>query len=93
MGAEFGQPQWAFGMSTYAFADAARIVCTYSQAGLGKLAVIDLTTDTLQTLETPFTQFASVRARGDQVVIAAGAPSLPAVLRRRRRQRRRYATQ
>ena len=62
MAAEFGQPQWAFGMSTYAFAGADRIVCTYSQAGLGKLAVIDLATETLRTLETPFTQFASVRA-------------------------------
>ena len=29
------------------------------------------------TLETPFTQFASVRANGDQVVFVAGAPSLP----------------
>ena len=77
MAAEFGQPQWAFGMSTYAFADADRIVFTYSQAGLGKLAVIDLATETLRTLETPFTQFASVRACGDQAVFVAGAPSLP----------------
>jgi dipeptidyl aminopeptidase/acylaminoacyl peptidase len=77
MAAEFGQPQWAFGMSTYAFADADRVVCTYSQAGLGKLAVIDLATETLRTLETPFTQFASVRANGDKVVVVAGAPSLP----------------
>ena len=29
------QPQWVFGMSTYAFAGPDRIVCTYSQAGLG----------------------------------------------------------
>jgi dipeptidyl aminopeptidase/acylaminoacyl peptidase len=77
MATEFGQPQWVFGMSTYAFAGADRIVCTYSQAGLGKLAVIDLANETLRTLETPFTQFASVRASGDQVVFVAGAPSLP----------------
>jgi len=77
MAAEFGQPQWNFGMSTYAFAGADRIVCTYSQAGLGKLAVIDLATETLRTLETPLTQFVSVRANGDQVVAVAGAPSLP----------------
>src|SRR5262249_13001047 len=32
--AEFGQPQWNFGMSSYAFAGAGRIVCTYSEAGL-----------------------------------------------------------
>ena len=76
MAAEFGQPQWVFGMSTYAFAGPDRVVCTYSQAGLGKLAVVDLTTGALQSVETPFTQFASVRASGDQVVVVAGAPSL-----------------
>jgi dipeptidyl aminopeptidase/acylaminoacyl peptidase len=76
MAAEFGQPQWMFGMSTYAFAGPDRIVCTYSQAGLGKLAVVDFATGTLQPVETPFTQFASVRASGDRVVFVAGAPSL-----------------
>ena len=57
MAAEFGQPQWAFGMSTYAFAGPDRIVCTCSQAGLGKLMSIDLATGALQPLETPFTQY------------------------------------
>ena len=76
MAAEFGQPQWAFGMSTYAFAGPDRIVCTCSQAGLGKLMSIDLATGAVQTLETPFTQFASVQADGDRVVFIAGAPSL-----------------
>ena len=35
MAAEFGAPQWVFGMATYAFAAPDRIVCTYTQAGLG----------------------------------------------------------
>jgi dipeptidyl aminopeptidase/acylaminoacyl peptidase len=78
MAAEFGQPQWVFGMSTFAFAGPGRIVCAYSQAGLGKLATVDVATGALETIETPFTQFASVRASGDQVVFVAGAPSLPA---------------
>src|SRR5579883_3447403 len=43
MSAEFGEPQWVFGMSTYAFAGANRIVCTYTEHGLGRLAAIDLT--------------------------------------------------
>src|SRR5262245_13240512 len=77
MAAEFGQPQWSFGMFTFTFAGADRIVCTYTQAGLGKLAVIDLATGTLLPLETPFTQFHSLRADGDQVVFVAGVPSLP----------------
>src|SRR5262249_22469775 len=42
MEAEFGQPQWVFGMSTYAFAGADRIVCSYIQNGLSRLAMLDL---------------------------------------------------
>jgi dipeptidyl aminopeptidase/acylaminoacyl peptidase len=77
LAAEFGQPQWVFGLSTYAFAGPDRIVCTYSEAGLGRLATLDLATGALRPLETPFTQFASVRAQGDHVVFIGGAPALP----------------
>jgi dipeptidyl aminopeptidase/acylaminoacyl peptidase len=77
MQAEFGVPQWVFGLSTYAFAGPDRIVCTYSQNGLGRLAVIDLPNGRLRNLDTPFTDFGSVRAAGDQVAFRAGAPTLP----------------
>jgi dipeptidyl aminopeptidase/acylaminoacyl peptidase len=77
MSAEFGQPQWVFGMSTYAFAGGNRIVCSFVEAGLGRLAVIDRASGALRRLETPFTQFASVRANGDQALFIAGAPSRP----------------
>ncbi len=33
MEAEFGQPQWVFGMTTYGFADEDDIVCAYKQKG------------------------------------------------------------
>jgi dipeptidyl aminopeptidase/acylaminoacyl peptidase len=78
MAAEFGAPQWIFGMASYAFAGTDRIVCAYSQAGLGRLAVLDLTRGTLTAVDTPFTEFGSVRAEGDRVVFRAGAPDHPA---------------
>jgi dipeptidyl aminopeptidase/acylaminoacyl peptidase len=78
MAAEFGVPQWQFGASTYAFAGPGRIVCAYSKAGLGRLAVLDLTRETLTPLDTPFTEFGSLRAAGDRVVFRAGAPNHPA---------------
>ena len=78
MAAEFGAPQWVFGMATYAFAAPDRIVCTYTQAGLGRLAVLDLPRGALRALDTPFTEFGSVRADGDRVVFRAGAPGHPA---------------
>jgi dipeptidyl aminopeptidase/acylaminoacyl peptidase len=78
MAAEFGLPQWVFGMSTYAFAGPKRIVCTYSQRGIGYLAVLDLAIETLTPVATPFTEFGSMRAAGDRVVFRAGAPDHPA---------------
>jgi hypothetical protein len=67
MTAEFGQPQWNFGMASYAFAGPDRMVCAYTEGGLGHLAVVEPATGALRALDTPFTQFASVRAHRDQV--------------------------
>jgi len=78
MAAEFGLPQWLLGMSTYAFTGPERIVCTYSQNGLGCLAVLNLANETLTPVATPFTEFGSMRAVGDRVVFRAGAPDHPA---------------
>jgi dienelactone hydrolase len=77
MTAEFGMPQWNLDMSTYAFADARRIVCTYTAAGLGQLAVLDLSTGALQPIVTGFTEFGSVRADGNRAVFRGGAPNRP----------------
>src|SRR6516162_5159780 len=78
MAAEFGLPQWLLGMSTYAFAGPARIVCTYSQGGLGFIGVLDLANEILTRVATPFTEFGSVRVVGDRAVFRAGAPDHPA---------------
>jgi len=78
MAAEFGLPQWLLGMSTYAFAGAKRIVCTYSQGGLGFIGVLNLANETLTPVATPFTEFGSMRAAGDRAVFRAGAPDHPA---------------
>ena len=69
MAAEFGAPQWTFGMSSYDFAGPERIVCAYTQAGLGRLAVLDLTDGALRPLDTPFTEFGSVRAEGASALL------------------------
>ena len=78
MAAEFGLPQWVFGMSTYAFAGPKRIVCTYYQGGIGYLGVLNLANETLTPVTTPFTEFGSLRAMGDRAVFRAGAPDHPA---------------
>ena len=77
MEAEFGMPQWVFGMSTYAFAGPERLVCSYISQGLGRLATLDLASGRLTPLDLPYTDFSSVRARGNDVVFRGGSATTP----------------
>lgn len=75
--AEFGQPQWNFGMSTYAFLSNSEVVCSYVESGEGKLALLDLRTGALREFRLPFTEYSSIRTQGGKVVFKAGAPTIP----------------
>jgi hypothetical protein len=44
MNAQFGRRQWQFGMSTYAFESADRLICCFVRDGVWTLATIDLGT-------------------------------------------------
>jgi dipeptidyl aminopeptidase/acylaminoacyl peptidase len=77
MAAEFGVPMWSLAAATYAFASTDKIVCAYTAAGLGHLAVLDLRSKEMRTLELPFTEFGSVRASGNLAVFRAAAPDHP----------------
>ncbi len=74
MKADFGLPQWVFGMSTYAFESANRIVCVYIEQGFSKLAILDTTTGKLEKIETPLTKIEGVRAAPGQAVFIAASP-------------------
>ena len=78
--AEFGLPQWNFGLSTYAFVDARRLVCSYSEAGRQYLAQLDLASLTLTPINLPYTEFGYLRARGEQVVFRGGSPAHAAAI-------------
>ncbi len=80
MAAEFGLPQWVFGMSTYAVVSETQIICTYTQQGKWHLASIDLITKHLTIIETPYTDISSVKARGETVVFLAGSPAESAAI-------------
>jgi dipeptidyl aminopeptidase/acylaminoacyl peptidase len=77
MEAEFGQPQWVFGMSTYAFVSADRLVCAFTQRGAWRLAELDLRTKQLAPIDLPYAEIASLRAARGRVVFLAGSPSEP----------------
>ncbi|MFQ5855359.1 MAG: S9 family peptidase [Anaerolineae bacterium] len=78
MEAEFGMPQWIFGMSTYAFESAGRIICSYTEQGTWHLASLNPATGELEAIETPYTQIGFLRAMPGRVVFLAGSPTEPA---------------
>jgi dipeptidyl aminopeptidase/acylaminoacyl peptidase len=73
--AEFGAPQWGFGMSTYAFESADRIVCAFVERGIWHLATINTQTKQFARVETPFTDISYVRASAGRAVFRAASPA------------------
>jgi dipeptidyl aminopeptidase/acylaminoacyl peptidase len=74
--AEFGLPQWVFGMSTYAIISPERIVCSYTERGSSHLAVLDTEKGELEPVETPYSSIAYVRAaeaQGEGGVVFRGS--------------------
>jgi dipeptidyl aminopeptidase/acylaminoacyl peptidase len=77
MEAEFGLPQWVFGMRTYAFESAQRIICAYTQQGTWQLASLDTKTRKRENIETPYTSISEVHAAPGRVIFHGGSPTEP----------------
>jgi len=77
MKAEFGRPQWIFGMSTYSFESAGCIICAYIEQGTWRLATIDTATGKLERITTPYTEIRRLRASSGLAVFIAGSPTEP----------------
>src|SRR5271166_2089719 len=75
MDAEFGRPQWQFGMSTYAFESAHRLIACFVRDGVWTLAGIDTRSKRFEVIPTEFTDIAQLRAAPGRVVFIGGSPS------------------
>ena len=72
MEAEFSEPDWVFGQSTYDFLSDGRVIARWD----GRLGVLGE-----EPLDLPRTTFSSVRAYGDKVAAIAASPAqAPAVV-------------
>ncbi len=83
MEAEFGLPQWVFGMTTYGFDEKGGIVAAYAVEGRWQLGRIDRVTGSLSEIATPYCDFGSLKISGSRAVFIAGhslePPSLVAL--------------
>ncbi len=73
--AEFGDPQWVLGQSSYAFVDARRILCKWHAVDGQKLGILDLQDGELTALDTPYSEFSYVRAEGAQAAFLGASPT------------------
>ncbi|HEY9729677.1 MAG TPA: S9 family peptidase [Chroococcales cyanobacterium] len=80
MEAEFGLPQWVFGMSTYAFASANNLICTYTQKGIWKLASLDTQTKQLDEIETPYTEISSLQVANGRIAFIGSSATEPSAV-------------
>jgi len=80
--AEFGLPQWVFGMSTYDFVAPDEIVCAFSEQGMWRLGRIELSSGRLREIATPYTDVSSVCGCDGEAWFVGGSPvSAPAIVR------------
>lgn len=79
MEAEFGLPQWVFGMRTFDVRASGAIVTAYTRDGVWQLARID--DGALQGIEVPFTDIAAPQWVDDRIVfIGSSAQAASAIL-------------
>ncbi|MCA9942619.1 MAG: S9 family peptidase [Anaerolineales bacterium] len=80
MDAEFGQPQWIFGMSNYGFERADSIICTYTQNGRWHLARLNTKTSQLTPIETPYSAIDYLQVSSGVACFIGGSPTRPSAL-------------
>lgn len=78
--AEFGLPQWVFGMKTYGFVDANTIVCAYTQNGLWKLAKLSVSDGNLTEIHQPYTSISDPFITPNFVIFMGGSATQASAL-------------
>lgn len=71
--AEFGLPQWVFGMRTYSVTATGEVLASYSQNGIWKLARI--VNGRMRDIEVPYTDVSAPQIVGDRIVFIGSSAS------------------
>jgi dipeptidyl aminopeptidase/acylaminoacyl peptidase len=78
--AEFGVPQWALGMSTYAVISDTRLVCAWTSRGVWRLGALETATGALTPFDLPYSAISGVQANATRAVFLAGSPTQEAAV-------------
>ncbi len=78
--AEFGRPQWLFGMSTYGFEGPDSIICTFTRNGRWHLARLNTKTNKLSRIKTPYTSIDYLQVHNDTAYFIGGSATRPSAI-------------
>jgi dipeptidyl aminopeptidase/acylaminoacyl peptidase len=75
--AEFGVPQWVFGLATYAFLGDGRIACTWSKDGTQRLGLLPADGGAVEELDVSHRpdEFPTLRAHGNRLTYVGSSPT------------------
>jgi dipeptidyl aminopeptidase/acylaminoacyl peptidase len=76
--AEFGRPQWVFGLTTWDFIDEEALLCAVGREGRSRLSRLDLRSGALDELSLPFDAYDGVRVEGGRAALIAASPTAAA---------------
>ncbi len=72
--AEFGLPQWVFGLTTYGFCGPQEILCTWTDQGKSYLGHLHTETKILTPLPLPYQDFTGLKVTDDRAVFIGSGP-------------------
>ena len=75
MEAEFGQPQWVFGMVNYLFLRDGRVACIYSQKGIDYLSILTPASRKIKPVELGYTSLDYPAYDGDWLWLISASPT------------------
>jgi dipeptidyl aminopeptidase/acylaminoacyl peptidase len=73
--AEFGLPQWVFGLSTYGFISATEMLCAYNQQGRWHLGRLEISSGQLTEMETPYTDISGLQVGSTVAAFKGSSPT------------------
>ncbi len=80
MDAEFGLPQWVFGMSTYAVLSSGKLIASYRDINGSHLIAIDVATSNAREIDTPYSDIDQLQGQGDLISFIGKRHDQPAAI-------------
>jgi len=77
MQAEFGQPMWVFGQSSYGFSGPHEILAVCRENAISRLLRIDVRSGAATPVPTPYQDINELRVGAGFALLEAGSPTLP----------------